>query len=92
MLNYEDLVLQRNTRSDDTTEQKCNCNICLTARSHAKCKRMIGDKVEKNTGLYGSSELVDQLPNKTPPKKEEIFFNNLFYMQTRNRFWYQSSL
>ena len=70
MLNYEDLVLQRNTRSDDTTEQKCNCNICLTARSHAKCKRMIGDKVEKNTGLYGSSELVDQLPNKTPPKKK----------------------
>ena len=33
MLNYEDLILQRNTCSDDKTEQKCNCNICLTARS-----------------------------------------------------------
>ena len=54
----KDLILQRNTCSDDKTEQKCNCNICLTARFQ---------RLSKNTGLYISSELVYQiLNNKTP--------------------------
>ena len=41
MLNYEDLILQRNTCSDDKTEQKCNCNICLTARSQRLKKNQV---------------------------------------------------
>ena len=60
MLNYEQLVLPKTTRSNNNI---CNCNICLTARSKAKNKRIFGDIITQETGLFGSSH-IDKLPSK----------------------------
>ena len=66
MLNYEDIILPRLTRSSELDSQ-CNCNICLTARSHGKNKRISSDIIDESTGLVGSSDLAE-LPSKEPMK------------------------
>ena len=68
MLNYEDIVLPRPTRSNDP-DFACKCNICLTATSKAKNKRMTG-KIDKDSGLFGSADL-EKLPDKEPQKKKK---------------------
>eukprot|EP00088_Acartia_fossae_P012764 TRINITY_DN16607_c0_g1_i1.p1 TRINITY_DN16607_c0_g1~~TRINITY_DN16607_c0_g1_i1.p1 ORF type:complete len:157 (-),score=10.83 TRINITY_DN16607_c0_g1_i1:56-526(-) len=56
MLNYEDILLPETTTSGtDDTGHTCNCFICLTARSHRKNKRILGDKIDNSIGLIGSS-------------------------------------
>lgn len=68
MLNYEDIILQRLTRTNDPSTE-CNCCICLTARSHAKNKRISSDIIDENSGLIGSSDL-SKLPPKMPESKK----------------------
>ena len=69
MLNYQDIILPKSTRSTDSNIA-CNCNICLTARHHAKDKRITSEEIDNSTGLVASSN-ISQLPNKEPPKKKK---------------------
>ena len=71
MLNYEDMVLLRVTRADNTT---CSCNICLTAKSHRINKRINSDCIERETGLVASN-YIDKLPNKEVVKKMKTTIN-----------------
>ena len=80
MLNYEDMILPRLTRSCELGIQ-CNCNICLTARSHEKNKRISSDIIDENTGLVGSSDLA-QLPSKEPEQKKRP---SLRFAQSANK-------
>ena len=56
------MILPRSTRANDGSVD-CNCNICLTARSHVKNKRIASEKIDCSTGLFGSSS-ISKLPNK----------------------------
>ena len=46
MLNYQDIILPKSTRSTDSNIA-CNCNICLTARHHAKDKRITSEEIDE---------------------------------------------
>lgn len=49
----------------------CNCNICLTARNHAKNKRITSESFDHSNGLIGSIPVI-QLPNNERVKKVKL--------------------
>ena len=63
MLNYEDIVLPKMTRTTDPA-LKCNCYICLTACSHAKNKRMSSEYIDVSCGKFGNY-VIKKLPPKS---------------------------
>ena len=82
MLNYADIILPTATRAIDGSRD-CNCNICLTARRLVQNKRIEPDKIDEDTGLFGSSS-ISKLPNKAyiEKKKPALTICNVCMQQT----------
>ena len=70
MLNYEEMILPKMTRSMESNP-KCHCSICLTDKSHGKNKHISSDFIDDITGLVGSSNSVTILPPKPEEKKKK---------------------
>ncbi|CAH1107748.1 unnamed protein product [Psylliodes chrysocephalus] len=79
MPNYEDLLLPKATR---TTQDTCNCYICLTGRFKAHTKIITGrgamrnfeTVIDSSNGLNGASR-IDKLPCKMKSDQEKSIMN-----------------